>query len=292
SSAWDANGWRPRSRPAMWRSSAWPICPRPWRRRRRRRGRATWGSLRRPARASTCSRTMRPGGGRSAPRWRRCDDGGRGARRGPLTNQRPRIVRSFGSDPWLVLAVGALVSLGTVMVFNVSYFPGGDDFGDPLHFFRKHLVSIAIGLVLCGLTTRLGSERYRAIAYPLLAVAVLAMVVVLIPGIGVTRSGARRWLALGGITFQPSELAKFALVLYLARSLAKRGERVRELWHGVIPHCLVVGLIALLCLREPDFGTAALSGVILVLMLFAAGGRLADPAPFAAAAPPALRPPP
>src|SRR5262249_26387356 len=82
------------------------------------------------------------------------------------------------------------------------------------------------------------------------------------------------------------ELAKFALVLYLARSLAKRGERVRELWHGVIPHCLVVGLIALLCLREPDFGTAALSGVILVLMLFAAGGRLAHPPPFPAAAAP------
>ena len=65
--------------------------------------------------------------------------------RGPLANQRPRIVRTFGSDPWLVLAVAALVSLGTVMVFNVSYFPGGDAFGDPLHFFRKHLVSIATG---------------------------------------------------------------------------------------------------------------------------------------------------
>src|SRR5262249_57038538 len=114
------------------------------------------------------------------------------------------------------------------------------------------------------------------------------MIAVLIPGIGVVRSGARRWLWLGGITFQASELAKFALVLYLARSLAKRGERVRELWHGVIPHCVVVGAIAVLCLREPDFGTAALSGVILVLMLFAAGGRLAHLALFAAAAAPGL----
>ena len=187
--------------------------------------------------------------------------------------QRPRIVRSFGSDPWLVLAVGALVSLGTVMVFNVSYFLGGDDFGDPLHFFRKHLVSIAIGFALCLVTTRLGSERYRALAYPLLVIAILAMIAVLIPGIGVMRSGARRWLSLGGITFQPSELAKFALVLYLARSLAKRGERVRELWHGVIPHCVVAGVIAVLCLREPDFGTTALCGVMLVLMLFAAGRK-------------------
>jgi cell division protein FtsW len=208
--------------------------------------------------------------------------------RGPLANQRPRIVRTFGSDPWLVLAVAALVSLGTVMVFNVSYFPGGDDFGDPLHFFRKHLVSIAVGIGLCVITMRMGSDRFRALAYPLLVVATIAMVLVLVPGIGSVRSGARRWLPLGPLTFQPSELAKFALVLYLARSLARRGERVREFWYGIVPHCLVVGMLAALCLLEPDFGTVGLWGILLVLMLFAAGARLAHLGLFAAAAAPAL----
>jgi cell division protein FtsW len=208
--------------------------------------------------------------------------------RGPLANQRPRIVRTFGSDPWLVLAVAALVSLGTVMVFNVSYFPGGDAFGDPLHFFRKHLVSIATGIGLCVITMRMGSDRFRALAYPLLVVATVAMVLVLVPGIGSVRSGARRWLSLGPLTFQPSELAKFALVLYLARSLARRGERVREFWHGIVPHCLMVGMLAALCLLEPDFGTVALWGILLILMLFAAGARLAHLGLFAAAAAPAL----
>jgi cell division protein FtsW len=208
--------------------------------------------------------------------------------RGPLTNQRPRIVRTFGSDPWLVLAVAALVSLGLVMVFNVSYFPGGDDFGDPLHFFRKHLVSIGIGIGLCVMTMRLGSDRYRTLAYPLLAVAVVVMLLVLVPGIGTVRSGARRWLSLGPLTFQPSELAKFALVLYLARSLARRGERVREFWHGIVPHCLVAGTLAALCLLEPDFGTMALAGIILFLMLFAAGARFSHLGLFAAAAVPVL----
>jgi cell division protein FtsW len=208
--------------------------------------------------------------------------------RGPLTNQRPRIVRTFGSDPWLVLAVAALVSLGLVMVFNVSYFPGGDDFGDPLHFFRKHLVSIGIGIGLCVMTMRLGSDRYRTLAYPLLAVAVVVMLLVLVPGIGTVRSGARRWLSLGPLTFQPSELAKFALVLYLARSLARRGERVREFWHGIVPHCLVAGTLAALCLLEPDFGTMVLAGIILFLMLFAAGARFSHLGLFAAAAVPVL----
>jgi cell division protein FtsW len=208
--------------------------------------------------------------------------------RGPLTNQRPRIVRTFGSDPWLVLAIAALISLGLVMVFNVSYFPGGDDFGDPLHFFRKHLVSIGIGIGLCVMTMRLGSDRYRTLAYPLLAVAVVVMLLVLVPGIGTVRSGARRWLSLGPLTFQPSELAKFALVLYLARSLARRGERVREFWHGIVPHCLVAGTLAALCLLEPDFGTMALAGIILFLMLFAAGARFSHLGLFAAAAVPVL----
>ena len=208
--------------------------------------------------------------------------------RGPLANQRPRIVRTFGSDPWLVLAVAALVSLGMVMVFNVSYFPGGDDFGDPLHFFRKHLISIGIGLAFCVTTMRVGSNRYRALAYPLLAMAIAAMLVVLVPGIGTVRSGARRWLAVGPLTFQPSELAKFAVVLYLARSLARRAERIRELWHGIVPHVLVVGVTAALCLLEPDFGTVALLGIILLLMLFAAGARLSHLGLFAAAAAPGL----
>jgi cell division protein FtsW len=207
---------------------------------------------------------------------------------GPLANQRPRIVRSFGSDPWLLLAVGALVSLGLVMVFNVSWFPGGDDFGDPLHFFRKHVTSIGIGLVLAVVAMRIGSDQYRRAAYPLLGIAVVAMVLVLVPGIGSVRGGARRWLAIGPLTFQPSELAKFALVLYLARSLARRGERVRDLWHGVLPHCVVVAGIAALCLLEPDYGSTALAGILLLLMLFAAGARLLHLGLFAAAAVPAL----
>ncbi len=208
--------------------------------------------------------------------------------RGPLANQRPRIVRSFGSDPWLVLAVGALVSLGLVMVFNVSWFPGGDDFGDPLHFFRKHVTSIGIGLVLAVVAMRIGSDRYRHAAYPLLGVALVAMVLVLVPGIGSVRGGARRWLALGPLTFQPSELAKFALILYLARSLARRGERVQDFWRGVVPHCLVVGVIAALCLLEPDYGSTALSGVLLLLMLFGAGARLLHLGLFVATAVPAF----
>jgi cell division protein FtsW len=191
--------------------------------------------------------------------------------RGPLAGQRPRIAHALGGDPWLVIAVGALVGLSVVMVFNVSYFYAQDRFGDALVFFRKHVLSIVLGTAAAALASRVSSESWRRAAYPLLAIAVVALVVVLVPGIGLARGGARRWLHVGPLSLQPSELAKFAVVLYLASSLVKKGDRVASFRLGIVPHYLVVGLVAGLVLLEPDFGTAALSAAILMLMLFAGG---------------------
>ncbi len=192
--------------------------------------------------------------------------------RGPLENQRPRLVVNFGPDPWLLLGVAALVGLGAVMVFNVSYFHG-QEMGDSMHFFRKHVTSIVLGLAVAAVTSRIPSERIRVLAYPLLVAAVVMLVVVLVPGIGVRRSGAQRWFPLGPLSFQPTEVAKFAVVLYLAASLVRKGDRVRDFWFGVVPHCVVVGAIALLSLLEPDFGTAALVTALLLMMLFVGGAR-------------------
>jgi cell division protein FtsW len=208
--------------------------------------------------------------------------------RGPLANQKPRLAMSFGPDPWLVLGVAALVGLGTVMVFNVSYFYGREQFGDPMHFVRKHAISVGLGIAGAFVTSRLSSARYRQLAYPLLGVAVVLLVAVLVPHVGVRRSGAQRWFPLGPLSFQPTEVAKFAVVLYLASSLTRKGERVRELVFGVVPHCLVVGLVAGLSLLEPDFGTAVLVLGLLALMLYVGGGRLGHLGLLASGALPAL----
>ncbi len=193
--------------------------------------------------------------------------------RGPLGNQKPRLVVNFGPDPWLLLGVAALVGLGAIMVFNVSYFHG-QEMGDTMHFFRKHVTSIVLGIVAAFVTSRISSERIRQIAYPLLGVAVLMLVAVLIPGIGARRSGAQRWFPLGPLSFQPTEVAKFAVVVYLAASLVRKGERIRDFVNGVVPHCLVVGFVAGLSLLEPDFGTAALVTAILFMMLYVGGARV------------------
>jgi cell division protein FtsW len=191
--------------------------------------------------------------------------------RGPLGGQRPRLVGGLGIDPWLLLAVAALVGLGVVMVFNVSYFHGHERFGDAYLFLRKHLLSIALGVLVAALAARLPSETYRQLAHPLLWLVLVLLVLVLVPGIGTARGGARRWLVLGPFSLQPSEFAKLAIVLYLALSLVRKGERVSRFLYGVVPYCLVVGLIAGLAVLEPDFGTAALAVGLLGLMLFAGG---------------------
>src|SRR5580765_3683066 len=101
--------------------------------------------------------------------------------RGPLAGQRPRISGHLAGDPWLGLAVAALVGLSVVMVFNVSYFYGQDRFGDSLLFFRKHVLSIVLGTVVAIAASRVSSDAYRRAAYPLLVVAIVALVLVLVP---------------------------------------------------------------------------------------------------------------
>jgi cell division protein FtsW len=208
--------------------------------------------------------------------------------RGPLAGQRPRIVGGVAGDAWLLLAVAALVGLSVVMVFNVSYFYGQERFGDSLLFVRKHCLSIALGVVVAFLAARLPSETYRRAAYPLLLAALVGLLLVLIPGIGGTRGGARRWLLLGPLSVQPSEMAKFAVVLYLACSLVRKRDKLASFQRGIAPHALVVGLIAGLIVLEPDFGTAAVTVMLLGAMLYVGGVPARLLALPALAAPPLL----
>jgi cell division protein FtsW len=189
----------------------------------------------------------------------------------PRTRTHPVVAR--GGDRWIVLTVAALVTVSVVMVFNTSYFFAGERFGDPMHVFKKHLVSIGLGMIACFLASRLRSTTYEKLAYPALAVVALMLIAVLIPGVGIVRGGARRWIGLGVMNLQPSEMAKTVAVLYLARSLVRKGPRIATFALGVLPHFIVVGALAGLVVIEPDFGTSVLLIVTLFAMLFAAGVR-------------------
>lgn len=177
-------------------------------------------------------------------------------------------------DKWIAAAVALLLALGATMVLSTSYLYAQERFADGTYFFRKQLLAMFVGVMGLGVCSLVPPQWYRRFAYPLLALAFILLVVVLIPGLGVMRSGARRWILLFGFAFQPSELAKLAIVFYLAHSMAKKEELMRSFSFGVLPHLLVTGVFAGLLLLEPDFGTALILTMLLYFMLFLGGARV------------------
>lgn len=177
-------------------------------------------------------------------------------------------------DKWMLLAVAGLLALGMTMVLSTSYLHSQERYGDGTYFFRKQLVALAAGMIALVTCAVVPSTFYRRFAYPLLAVSFIILIMVLVPSIGVSRGGARRWIPFPGFVFQPSELAKLSVVFYLAHSMAKKEELIRTFSVGVLPHLMVGGVFAVLLLLEPDFGTALILTTLLYFMLFIGGVRV------------------
>ncbi|HEY6420304.1 MAG TPA: putative lipid II flippase FtsW [Candidatus Binataceae bacterium] len=176
-------------------------------------------------------------------------------------------------DPWLWLPAGALLLLGCLMVLNTTYFLGLEKTGDAFHFFKLHLAHIAAGALVLALLSQFSLQGLRRLVFPLAIISIAMLFLLYVPGLGVVRGGARRWLRLGPALLEPSELVKFALVFFLAEFLSKRQERIKLFDRGPLPVFLVVGPIALLVLRQPDFGSTVMIALLAFAMLFAAGAR-------------------
>ena len=174
-------------------------------------------------------------------------------------------------DSWLLGAVLLLVVSGEIVVFNTTYFHAVERYGDAYLFVRKHTLALLIGSVGCLATVCLPSTVYRRLAYPALVVAVVGLGLVLLPGIG--HGPVRRWLSLGGFNFQPSEFAKWAVIVYLAYALTQKADRLHSFADGLLPPLLVAGGVALLVGVAPDLGSAVYVGVLVLALLFAAGAR-------------------
>ncbi|GAC1338758.1 MAG: putative lipid II flippase FtsW [Myxococcales bacterium] len=191
------------------------------------------------------------------------------------TQPRPQIKSSLRYDPVLLGAALLLTMLGVVMVYSASAVYASARLGDGLWFFKRQALGAAAGLAAMFAALRFGYRRMEKLAVPLLIAALVALVLVMIPGIGFAAGGARRWLRLGPVSFQPSELAKIALVLWLSRSLARKGDRVQLFSVGLLPHLFVLALFAVLLLLEPDFGTTVVLACLTFALLFVAGARVA-----------------
>lgn len=194
--------------------------------------------------------------------------------RAPQSRVAQRIVvpRLNRPDPWLLVATAGLAGIGLVVVFNASYFYAQERFGDPFIFVRKHVAALFIGSLLLVAASRLRVQWLEKYAPWCLVASVASLVLLLF--IGITRNNATSWIPLGPVNFQPSEFAKIAIVLYLARSIARHRDEMEQFGNGIVRHVAVVGLCAGLIAVQPDVGTAIVLISVLALMLFVGGARL------------------
>jgi cell division protein FtsW len=189
----------------------------------------------------------------------------------------------------VLLAVAALLTAtGIVMVFSASSAVAYTQFHDPTYYLKRELLWAVVGAGALVLAMRFDYTKLRAIAPWLLGLAIVLLAVVLIPSLGSVEGGARRWLSVGVLTFEPSEFAKLALVLYLARLMSARPEGAASFTRVGFPAIFWVGVCFALVMRQPDLGTASLYVLTAFVMLFAGGARLTHLAIEAAVAIPAL----
>ena len=177
-------------------------------------------------------------------------------------------------DKILPVIVTLLLMMGLVTLFSATYY-NAQDGGDALSEVKKQLFGMAIGFVAMLFTSRIPYwfwGRHR-VALAGLAISAVLLVLVIIPGVGVYVNGSRRWLRLGPLSFQPSEFAKYALVLFVSLALAARGKRVRRFFDGILPVLAAPAVAFLLILEQPNLSTAGSILIVSVILVMLAGAK-------------------
>jgi cell division protein FtsW len=211
-----------------------------------------------------------------APALRRQD----GKRRDAAAPTRPsartgtKAARRTGTYLTLLATIAVLNAVGVVMVLSASSVVSLTNYGSAWYFFERQLVWTVLGVAAFLLVVRVDYRRWRHLVRPLLIATVAMLVLVLVPGFGVYVAGSRRWLGAGSWRFQPSEVAKLALLLFTADLLTRRKDELGD-WRRVLrPALLVVGGIAGLVMLEPDLDSTLLLAMIATAVLVAGGIRL------------------
>jgi len=176
-----------------------------------------------------------------------------------------------GFDYGFLLTVIVLLALGLLMVFSSSYPYAYYYFNDGLYFIKRQLIWAALGAVAMAFTANFDYRKYKKYAFPILAVSFFLLIAVLL--IGTDIKGAKRWIGFGGLSFQPSEIAKIGLIIYFAASLAQAKERIKEFKY-LCRYLLIMLIFMGLLLLEPHFSICIIIGMTLVIMLLVAGARI------------------
>jgi cell division protein FtsW len=181
-----------------------------------------------------------------------------------------------GYDHIVIYTVLALVLIGWLMIYSSSAVMADITYNDSFKFLKKQFFFSLIGLIGMVGIMQINYRRLQAWTYPILILSIMLLIVVLIPGLGLSHKVgvARRWLMTPWFVFQPSEIGKLALLIFIAYSLAKKGDRIKEFLVGFLPIIAISGIMILLVILERDMGTAIFLGLLTMVLLFLGGTRL------------------
>lgn len=181
-----------------------------------------------------------------------------------------------------------LLSIGVVMVYSASAIYALEYLKDSAYFLKRHLIYLFLGVVASLFIMAVDYSRIKKYIKPVLIISFILLVLVLIPGIGREIAGARRWFRFSIFSFQPSQVLKLTLILYIADVLSRKQSEIRSFFHGFLPPMIILGLSVGLILLQPDLGTAISIAAVVYMMLFVAGIRLFHLVPLLVSSLPAL----
>lgn len=181
-----------------------------------------------------------------------------------------------------------LIAFGIVMVYSASAIYAHEYLKDSAYFLKRHLIYLFLGIIASLWIMSVDYNVIKKYIKPVLMISFLLLILVLIPGIGREIAGARRWFRFSIFSFQPSQIVKLALILYIADVLSRKQSEIKSFFHGFLPPMIILGLSVGLILLQPDLGTAVAIGVVTYILLFIAGIRLFHLVPLLVSSLPAL----
>jgi cell division protein FtsW len=183
----------------------------------------------------------------------------------------------FEFDKALFFVLVALLCIGLLMIASAGVLYGESRFGDSYYFFKQQLLGLGVGFLALFVFQSIDYRVWRRFVVPIFFIAVGLLILVFIPGFGTTVYGAARWVTIGPISFQPSEVMKLAIILYLAAWLSGSGKaqgKASDFYEGLVPFLLILSVVSFLIIKQPDTGTLGLIFIIAMSIFFASGAKL------------------
>ncbi|WP_025692143.1 stage V sporulation protein E [Paenibacillus zanthoxyli] len=177
-------------------------------------------------------------------------------------------------DIWLLIPILALLAIGMIMVYSAGSVLGFRNYGDSFYFVKRQLLFAGLGLAAMFFTANLDYRVMKKLSRPVLIVCFILLVIVLIPGIGVVRGGARSWLGISSFGIQPSEFMKMGMILFLANWLSREDYDISSFTRGLLPPLALIGTAFGLIMLQPDLGTGTVMMGAALMMIFTAGARM------------------